>query len=77
MKMADPNPPTRKAVLVTGAYGLIGNLVYARLADQPERYDAFGMVRRLLPSDRTSQLAVREIPPTNLRVADLADFAAV
>ncbi|MCL5274142.1 MAG: hypothetical protein M1434_05255 [Chloroflexi bacterium] len=45
-------PPTKKTILITGAYGLIGNLVYARLAQQPERYEPIGMARRRKPSDR-------------------------
>ena len=66
-----------RAVLVTGAYGLIGNLVYARLAAQPDSYDAYGMVRRLQPSERVSKTSFCEIPAEKLRLADLTDFAAV
>lgn len=53
MEASVENQPVKKSVLITGAYGLIGNLVYARLAGQPERYAAFGMVRRQKPSDRS------------------------
>lgn len=71
------NQPVKKSVLVTGAYGLIGNLVYARLVAQPERYTAFGMVRRQKPSDRADKLSFTPIPSDNLRIADLTDFDAV
>ncbi len=71
-------PPLSKTkVLVTGAYGLIGNLVYARLAAQPDVYNAYGMVRRVTPSDRAPTWNFCEIPPERLHLADLTDFAAV
>ena len=64
-------------VLITGAYGLIGNLVYARLAAQSESYDVYGMVRRRQPSARSTALKLHEIPAEKLRLADLSDFSAV
>lgn len=64
-------------VLVTGAYGLIGNLVYAHLDTQPERYNLYGMARETDLAGRTSPIQARQIPETQLRPADLADFAAV
>ena len=63
-------------VLITGANGLIGNLVFAHLAAQPERYESYGTARREQPSSRIKQ-AFHEIPPTQMRIADLSDFAAV
>jgi nucleoside-diphosphate-sugar epimerase len=68
---------TKIKVLVTGAYGLIGNLVYARLAAQPESYDAYGMVRRMQPSSRATALNLCEIPAEKLRLADLRELSAV
>lgn len=71
---------TQKAVqnvLVTGAYGLIGNLVYARLAQQPERYNVFGTSRRPRPSERAEPMDVYQIPEDRLRIADLMDFEAM
>jgi nucleoside-diphosphate-sugar epimerase len=64
-------------VLVTGAYGLIGNLVYARLAAQPESYAAYATARRAQPSTRATPLSPRPIPAKQLRLADLTDFSAV
>jgi len=56
-------------VLVTGAYGLIGNLIYARLAAQPEAYNSFGMVRRMQPSSRARALNLCAIPAGKLKRA--------
>jgi NAD+ dependent glucose-6-phosphate dehydrogenase len=64
-------------VLTTGATGLVGNLVYAALAAQPDRYDAYGMARRPRPSARAETMPYTEIPPEKLRMADLTDFAAL
>lgn len=64
----------RKRVLVTGAYGLIGNSVYAHLANQPERYEPFGMVRRARPSTRIEGGDFLPIPPEHLAVVDLGDL---
>ena len=69
--------PGRQKVLITGAYGLIGNLVYARLAAQPARYAAYGMARHTYGSARTAALPLCEIAPERLRLADVTDFAAV
>ena len=66
-----------RKILVTGAYGLIGNLVYARLASQPERYEAYGSARRVQASDRTQGIDFCPIPAEKLRLADMADFEAV
>lgn len=63
-------------VLTTGANGLIGNLVHARLAAQPKRYDSYGTARRKQPSDRI-QAGFFPIHDDKLRIADMTDFAAV
>lgn len=64
-------------VLITGANGLIGNLVYARLAMQPERYAPFGNARRRQTSDRVTDAIYTPIPDDRLRIADLTDFAGM
>jgi nucleoside-diphosphate-sugar epimerase len=64
-------------VLVTGAYGLIGNLVYRRLAGQPERYAVYGSARRAHASNRAEQTEYCQIPPERLRLADNSDFDAL
>ncbi len=69
--------PSKQNILITGAYGLIGNLVYARLDTQPDRYTTYGMVRRSEASARTETIELCDIPAARLRYADLTDFAAV
>jgi nucleoside-diphosphate-sugar epimerase len=64
-------------VLVTGAYGLIGNLVYTRLAAQPATYNVYGMVHRMQPSTRAAKASFHTIPAAQVRLADLTDLAAV
>ncbi|TFH04892.1 MAG: NAD(P)-dependent oxidoreductase [Spirochaetales bacterium] len=64
-------------VLITGAYGFLGNLLYAHLARSPERYEPYGLVRRLTPSVRADSVSITEIPESNLRMAELSDFDAV
>ncbi|MCS7059763.1 MAG: NAD(P)-dependent oxidoreductase [Anaerolineae bacterium] len=64
-------------VLVTGATGLVGNIVYARLAAQPERYDVYASARRARPSARAETMAYTDIPSERLRLADLTDFDAM
>jgi hypothetical protein len=39
-------------VLVTGAYGLIGGIIYSHLQAQPEQYEAYALARRRYPSER-------------------------
>jgi len=64
-------------VLVTGAYGLIGNVTYALLARQPARFEPYAMVRRVHRSDRLSTASMYRIPDQRLRIADLRDADAV
>lgn len=70
--------PSRLKVLVTGAYGMIGNLVFAHLDAQQSRYSVYGMARPTdLAARRSSMPAHHIIPEPQLREADLTDFAAV
>jgi nucleoside-diphosphate-sugar epimerase len=64
-------------VLITGANGLIGNLVYGHLATMPDRYVPFGNARRRQTSDRVSDAIYTPIPDDRLRLADLTDFAGM
>lgn len=68
---------TIRNVLITGAYGLIGNLVFSHLARQPERYNVFGTSRRPRPSERAELMDVYPIPEDRLRIADLTNFTAM
>jgi nucleoside-diphosphate-sugar epimerase len=66
-----------KKVLITGAYGLIGSLVCARLAAQPDRYDVYGLDRVSQRSARSQHIPPCELPAGHLSLADLSDLAAV
>ena len=68
---------SKKRVLITGAHGLIGNLVYARLSAQPDQYDVQGLDKNAEPSAHTAPGARVTIPPERLHVADLGDVAAL
>lgn len=68
---------TIKRVLITGAYGLIGNLVYTQLAAQPDAYLPSGLVRHNSASERAVAVPLQRIPDAQLHIADLTDFAAV
>jgi nucleoside-diphosphate-sugar epimerase len=64
-------------VLITGAYGLIGNLLVGHLSQLAQDYEVFGMVRRRDPSARAAGMSVTTIPESHLRIADLTDHDAV
>jgi nucleoside-diphosphate-sugar epimerase len=67
----------RSQVLITGAYGLIGNIVYRHLSGQPERYDVYALSRRRRTSARIPESQAAEIPDARLRLADLSDLEAI
>jgi nucleoside-diphosphate-sugar epimerase len=64
-------------VLITGAYGLVGNLSYAHLDAQPERHLAYGLGRRAEPSNRLFAELMASIPSERFRRADLGDSCAL
>jgi uronate dehydrogenase len=66
-----------RKVLITGAYGLVGNVVYGHLAQDPEAYDVYGTARRRHPSDRVLQDRLHEIPEEKFSLVDLADFVGM
>jgi nucleoside-diphosphate-sugar epimerase len=63
--------------LVTGAYGLVGNVIYRRLAQSPESYDVYGLTRRRHPSARLPGEQTQAIPDDHLFVTDLGDVPAL
>ncbi len=69
-------PPALR-VLVTGAYGLVGNVIYRKLAQSPAAYDVYGLARRQQPSDRLPQGELCAIPSGRLFIANLTDMAAL
>lgn len=66
-----------KRVMITGVYGLVGNVAYTRLAREADVYEVHGMTRRRQHSDRIGDEQVMYLPADRLHVVDLADFAAV
>jgi NAD+ dependent glucose-6-phosphate dehydrogenase len=67
----------RRKILVTGVNGLVGNVIYRRLAQSPQLYDVYGLARRRQPSVRLPRAEAREIPDDHLNVVDLGDARAV
>jgi nucleoside-diphosphate-sugar epimerase len=66
-----------KKVLVTGVYGLVGNIVYRRLRASPHLYDVYGLTRRRHHSDRLLSKDALAVPDDRLLVTDVAVFDAV
>ena len=64
-------------VHVTGVSGLIGDVVYAHLAAQPDRYTVTGSGRRYEGSSRVAEGRPLSCPPDRFRLADLADLEAM
>ena len=67
----------RKKVLVTGAYGLVGNVIYRKLAQSPQHYDVYALARRRYPSVRLPREEAQDIPDDHLSVVDLSDAGAL
>ncbi len=65
-------PP--KKILITGVYGLIGNLVYGHLKRFPQTYDVYGTARRCQHSDRLLDDQVCMLPEDRFFLADLNDY---
>ena len=65
-------------VLVTGVMGHVGSSTYLALADQPERYDVYGLDRGRELSPRVPKHnSLLHIPDDRFFEADLADYDAV
>lgn len=65
---------SRKRVLVTGATGQIGNAVYMRLKEQPDKYDAYALDRSGEFSARVPGSWVLDIPDDKFHHCDLTDM---
>jgi uronate dehydrogenase len=66
-----------KKILITGAYGLIGNLLYGHLAQNPQAYDIFGLDRQSHPSRRLPPSKTHVIPDQKFFLGDISDLATV
>ncbi len=67
----------RRKVLVTGASGQVGYLVFSRLMSQPDLYDVYGVDKELRPSDRVPGSWELELPDDRFKVCNLADYDEV
>jgi NAD+ dependent glucose-6-phosphate dehydrogenase len=71
-----------RKVLITGVYGLIGNVIYRRLSEacddegQPS-YQVHGLSRRAHSSARISEERKTQVPDARLHLAHLEDFEAI
>ena len=63
-----------KKVLVTGATGQIGNAVFKRLKEQPEKYDVYALDRSATFSARVPGNWVLNIPKERLHLCDLTNM---
>lgn len=64
-----------KRVLITGIYGLVGNVIYRKLLETPAAYDVYGFSRRRYHSDRIREVC--EMPEEKCFLGTLEDFSAV
>lgn len=64
-------------VLVTGVSGLIGGEVYTHFAQEPKRFDVFGLDRSEVPSARVSDLTHVAMSRSQFFNVDVTDFDAV
>ncbi|MFC1712506.1 NAD-dependent epimerase/dehydratase family protein [Candidatus Poribacteria bacterium] len=63
-----------KKVLVTGATGQIGNAVFMRLKEQPEKYDVYALDRSATFSTRVPKSWMLDIPEERLYLCELTDM---
>jgi len=70
----------RKRVLITGACGLIGGIVYNHLRQFPDDYEIHALARSRQPRRKGAEMAenwVTEIPDSRFHLTDLVDFDGV
>ena len=66
-----------KKVLITGVYGLIGNVVYRELMHKSGAFDVYGLARRRASSDRIPEDETALLPEDHFYLANLNDFDAM
>jgi nucleoside-diphosphate-sugar epimerase len=64
-----------KRVLITGVYGLIGNIVYRRLVERGD--EVYGLARRQAPSDRIPEERLERVPADRFCLGHLEDEETV
>jgi len=68
---------SQKKILITGVYGLIGNILYSQLSKKPDEYDVYGLARRRVPSERLHEDRLFEIPNEKFHLVDITSFSDV
>ncbi len=68
---------SRLKVLVTGATGQVGYMVYSKLMSEPERYEVYGIDKKREPSQRVPGSWDLDLPQESFGVCDLSDYNAV
>jgi nucleoside-diphosphate-sugar epimerase len=66
-----------KKVLITGVYGLIGNVVYRELLKYPNLYDVYGLSRRNAPSERIPEDETVILPDHHFTLTNLNNFEGI
>lgn len=66
-----------KKILITGVYGLIGNVIYRDLIRTPEAYDVYGLARRCASSERIPEDQTALLPEDHFHLTNLTDFDGV
>ncbi len=64
-------------ILITGAYGLVGSVVYKHLLKARPEDEIFGLGRRRHRSDRVDPEEAFDISEDRLFVSDLSDLGEV
>lgn len=64
-------------MLVTGATGQVGYMVFERLLSQPDKYEVYGLDRKEMPSERVPGSWNLGLPQDRFQVCDLSDFDSV
>lgn len=67
-------PPQK--ILITGVYGLVGNIAYRHLNTLTDRYEVYGLDRQRLASERAHSGGVMEVPAARFFEVDLANREA-
>ena len=67
----------KRKILITGAYGLVGNLIFNHLSQEPDAYEVFGLDRSPNPSNRINPEDVTSIPVKRFYQVDLNDLVGL
>ncbi|MBH54568.1 MAG: hypothetical protein CMI18_09515 [Opitutaceae bacterium] len=68
---------SKRSILITGVYGLVGSSIYRHLISQPTQYEVYGMARRKQSSIRVTKEEAIEIPASHFILSDLSDLESL